>query len=600
MPNGKGPLRIAIEDWLESFDISNFLWRGQKGIIEHLEDEALDYYESLYNRFDYKDVIPQLFKPATIRADRPKRPVQIVPILIGIGMMFVGLIIGTLQPAQRLGSYKVDKLLRSNRPTPEQIVLLLQRTDTPDPVLLDYMAEYGFKADDIVRLRSLGENFLSAFQYEQLYRRGKLTIIERNFELQRLGYSPTQINNISNIVEQIPGVSDITSMAVREAWNDQVSQRFGYDENPPPEFGEWLTRQGLSADWAKRYWRAHWQLPGIQQAFEMFQRLRSGQTANVFSESDLADYLRAADIPVYFRDRLKEIAYSPLTRVDIRRMYGVGTLTADQVYQAYRDIGYNDKNAKLLTDFTTRIEKAEEKGLTRAAMQDAYRRGLWSRNDTIKALQEIGYSPEDADFWLDIVDNDFFQQIQDAKLTAIQYQYENGYLDDSTVYTKLGPLNLPSDRQVAILELWTARKQSKINLPSRSELDDFIRRGIIDETQYRDYLKKSGYPNPEIELFVRRIDDLVSQDRQLELADLQAQQEATAKAGKASAYQKAIADLNVKIAENKSAIADIKLALHDITDADTIASYKAGIDYLKSQNAELDLEKAKARQLLIA
>lgn len=598
-PTGKGPLRIAIDDWLKDLDLRDFVWKPVKHSIEQLENEALEYYESLYARFPYKEVIPDLFKPNQIRNDLPRRPIQIIPILISIGMMLLGLIIGAFQPLQRIGAYKIDRLVKSGRPSPLESILMAWRlyghNAKPTPALEDL----GLSEDFINGYMALAQQKLTAFEYLTLKVRGKLSDQDFFQELSKLGYTTETINQLVKLADQIPGVSDITRMAVRDAWNIDTVTRFGYDEGFPPEFGEWLSKIGYNPDWANKYWRAHWELPGVQQAFEMFQRLRPGRTANAFTENDLDVYLKAADIPAYFRDRLTEIAYAPLTRVDIRRMFGVGTLNADQVYQAYRDIGYDDKNAKLLTDFTTRIEKAEEKGLTRGAMQDAYQSGLWNRQQTIDALKEIGYSDEDADFWLDLVDIALQKQVTDYRLSAIKTQYINGTLDDISVYPKINALNLPSERVTALLEVWTAERNARVNIPSRSELDDFYRRDIIDDSQYREYLKRDGYQSKEIELFVTRIDQIKAADTTAELANQQAEQERLDKASKATDYQKKVADINVQIAENNAAIADIKLSIHDMENPDDIQAAKSGIDYLKLQNAELNIAKAVARQELI-
>lgn len=599
MPTGKGPLRIVIEDFLTTFGFGNRVTGWLKYQLELWEQETLDAWQGWIDHFGIGSVIPDELKPGALKS-RVSHQVELLIALVPILISVVWEVVTTLtEPIRVYVRRKFARLVPTGRPSVSEMVEMYARFPELKGKVTDWLLEEGLPGDVVGMLYSLNQHTVGVSEYLALYQRGEIDFHDFTTSLSRLGYDSNQAALIQKLGQKIPGVGDITSMAVRDAWNDEAANRFGYDEGLPAEFGSYLQKQGLSADWAKRFWRAHWQLPGIGNAFEMFQRLRPNRTSAPFSQDDLADYLKTADIPPFFRQRLLEIAYSPLTRVDIARMYKVGVLTAAEVYEQYRDIGYNEKNARLMTDFTTRDEKSGQQDLSRGAIQDAYKKGYWGRQQAHDALVSIGITAEDAEFWLGLVDIDIDNQIRDANLAAIQVQYENGQLDDVTVYNAINKLNLPSERVTAILTLWNARKQARVNIPSRSELDDFMRREIIDETAYRAYLAKDGYQPKEIELFVKRIDQLVTEDKNAELATQQTEQERLANANKATDYQRTVAGLNVQIAQNNSAIADIKLALHDETDPDVIDAGRSQIDYLKSQNAVLNVKKAEARQLLI-
>lgn len=173
-----------------------------------------------------------------------------------------------------------------------------------------------------------------------------LSNIEREFR--RLGIHPNYFGLYKELAYQIPPIADIITMAVREAFTPEIAQRFGQYEGLPSEFVAWAQKKGLSREWAERYWAAHWSLPSPQQGFEMLHR-------GVINRDELHLLLRALDIMPFWRERLIEISYNPLTRVDIRRMHLLGILTEPEVFQAYKDIGYNDLNAKRLTAFTVKL-----------------------------------------------------------------------------------------------------------------------------------------------------------------------------------------------------------------------------------------------------
>jgi hypothetical protein len=191
-------------------------------------------------------------------------------------------------------------------------------------------------------------------------------------------------------------------MAVREAFTPAIAARFGQYEDLPPDFVEWVGKKGLSKEWASRYWAAHWSLPSPQQGFEMLHR-------GVIGIDDVNMLMRALDIMPFWRDKLIQIAYRPLSRVDVRRMFALGVLNVSGVRRAYTDIGYNDYNADLMTQFTikytegikeraeaatikaeARVEEAKEKAIQKE--EEAKRKALipkiaeWTTTQTLKFL----------------------------------------------------------------------------------------------------------------------------------------------------------------------------------------------------------------------
>ncbi|KKN03560.1 hypothetical protein LCGC14_1106520 [marine sediment metagenome] len=182
-------------------------------------------------------------------------------------------------------------------------------------------------------------------------------------ELSKIGVHNNYHGLYKELAYQIPPVADIITMAVREAFTPDIAARFGQYQDLPSEFVEWVGKKGLSKEWAERYWAAHWSLPSPQQGFEMLHR-------GVIGEDDVNMLMRALDIMPYWRDKLIQIAYRPFSRVDVRRMYALGVIDTSGIRKAYRDIGYNEYNADLMTKFTIaytqrielRAKEAKERG----------------------------------------------------------------------------------------------------------------------------------------------------------------------------------------------------------------------------------------------
>lgn len=202
----------------------------------------------------------------------------------------------------------------------------------------------------------------------------------------------------------VPGVSDIIRFSVREVWNNEVVQRFRYDEELPADYEYWARKSGLDYDvqrefpdsgeagalkWSRAYWRAHWEVPSPTQSYQMLHRLRPDNIAqwrtlfpNIepFTLGDVNNILKVADYAPGVRDQLTAISYHPLTRTDVRRMYRLGVLTKEQATSAFRDVGYTEADARHLANFTeadlktTRLRKTRNR--VARQLESAYRLGV--------------------------------------------------------------------------------------------------------------------------------------------------------------------------------------------------------------------------------
>ena len=209
---------------------------------------------------------------------------------------------------------------------------------------------------------------------------------------------------LKKLYEVMPSVQDLVLMAVREVFTPEIADKFGLFEDYPPAFAENAAKIGLSDEWSRNFWAAHWTLPSIMQGFTMMHR-------RVISQADLQMLLKAQDIMPFWRDKLVDISFNPLTRVDVRRMHDTGVLNRRQVFDAYLDVGFNQENAERMTEFTIRYNADDIEGsggklkeLTRSVIQSAYKKGVISHVDALARLQELGYGIPDSQLLLDLLD----------------------------------------------------------------------------------------------------------------------------------------------------------------------------------------------------
>ena len=329
----------------------------------------------------------------------------------------------------------------------------------------------------------------------ELRRNPELTNLDK--ELRRIGIHDSYFPLYKELAQQIPPIADIITMAVREAFTPAIAGKFGQYQDFPQQLEEWAMKKGLSAEWAKRYWAAHWSLPSPLQGFEMLHR-------GAINESELNMLLRALDIMPFWRGKLTQIAYRRLTRVDIRRMYGLGVLTEKDVYDAYVELGYNDRDARRMSDFTVKQILASQSKFTARDIVSAYSKYMINRSEASSLLRNIGVRSENISFIMSSADYKREWNLTESKISAIRNLYKKRVYDENQARGKLSGLNMPSKRVDALMEQWYI---DIADIPVRywttSQTLSFMKDKIITIDRGRQELVKLGYDEEHINVYLK-------------------------------------------------------------------------------------------------
>ncbi len=318
-------------------------------------------------------------------------------------------------------------------------------------------------------------------------------------ELQRVGVHPDYTDVYKELAYEIPPLTDLITMAVREVFTPAVAARFGQYEDYPGELTQWAEKKGLTKEWAERYWAAHWSLPSPQQGFEMLHR-------GIIDRGELNMLLRALDIMPYWRDRLIEIAYRPLTRVDVRRMYREGVLTETEVNEAYLHQGYSDENAKRMTLFTVRQTLSSLAKFTSTDVLNAYTKRMIEGSEARKLLTDLGLRREAIDHVMSTADYKRDWEFTESKIRGIRNLYRKKEYDDNTARSELFKLGLPSDQvEVLMTQWWYDIKEDVAATWTTAQTISFIKKGFITADRGRRELQLNGYDKEHIDVYMQAI-----------------------------------------------------------------------------------------------
>lgn len=312
---------------------------------------------------------------------------------------------------------------------------------SPEKAYADGAAQ-GYDDLDVWRAYRAGFQYLSATEILQLWRRGVMSDEECGEYLSKIGIAPDDTPRIYALTEYLPGIQDLISMAVREAFSPDVAGKFGQYEDFPEAFAEHAAKLGMSREWAERYWAAHWDLPGTADGFEMLHR-------GIITEDELKLLLRAKDIMPFWRDKLIQLSYTPLARVDIRRMHKIGILSDNDLIIRYKALGYSPADAEALARFTIQLNKEEEKeekaaqrDLTGSEIVAGYKSGILSRQTALDMLRQLGYDPAEAEFKVLMIDYSRQRDVLDKRADIIQLYCAEGLIDDNEAIDKFNQLGL--------------------------------------------------------------------------------------------------------------------------------------------------------------
>jgi len=349
--------------------------------------------------------------------------------------------------------------------------------------------------------RAFQPNLLGPSDYIDAFHRALLSPEELEYYLTSLGYNLENREVMAGLSWYIPQAQDLILFAVREVYNPEIVETFrqneGLDEvweNIKPD----ADAAHLSHETFQKYWAAHWSLPGIQQGFEMLHR-------DEITETELGKLLVALDIMPFWREPLTKIAYSPLTRVDVRRMYNAGVLSPEETKEAYKHLGYSPLNAQRMLEFTEQYYKTPERDLTKTEILRLYQERALDREGSAVLIAALGYSGDEVELLLTLEDLKTLQAYKKDTIETMKDGYVLGAYTVEQVEDALGKLDLGDIEVATTLNKFEQAKNKNIKLPTKSDLESWYSLGLIDADRFYIEMELLGYQMKYIDLYFKEM-----------------------------------------------------------------------------------------------
>lgn len=287
-------------------------------------------------------------------------------------------------------------------------------------------------------------------------------------------------------------------MLSKEAFEPDQRSMYGLDADFPSEILEYLRANGLTDDWSRRYWAAHWQHPSLEMGFEMLHR-------DILTKEQLYGMFKLHEYPPFWRDKLVALSYNPIGRVDIRRIHKLKNKSRAWLEDKLKAVGYNEEDTKDMADFYEEYNKGSGRDLTLAQLKKAYEFKEISTEQFLNALTGMGYDNDEATLIQHVIDKEITEKAVKEVIRAYKTQYQRGRVTWEDVNTRLLRLGVSTEKREELKSTWDATiVESKAELTKEEILKAFTFK-IISTSETVSYLRDFGYDDKQIEILIHTI-----------------------------------------------------------------------------------------------
>lgn len=370
--------------------------------------------------------------------------------------------------------------------------------------------------------------------------------------LQRLGIAGDWIGAVAEQRFQIPTASDLILFALREVWDPELLVRFGYDQEFPQPFKEWMAKQGFDYEiaspaheaaglgpltWPKAYWWSHWTLPSTSQGINMLQRLRPSlkdpsvprdPSGELFTMDDLNSLLKANDYPQFWRGKLAALGYNPIGIRNLRNLWKTGLVDEVEVTEIFLDQGYNLRDARLQARLiategpVAALASARKKHLQQLVR--GYRMGVIGLSEFRRQVYRYTRTSEN-----DIREFDTLNQVEQdqraltnnetttlvtsvtlqdrldlwqKRLAAVRKGFLRGDIDVDQARDQMLRIGVDGQRRDELIDQWLYERTVSRRKGTATQIKKWVREGLITGDDARSRLLAMGYSETESDLFI--------------------------------------------------------------------------------------------------
>jgi hypothetical protein len=414
---------------------------------------------------------------------------------LGASIIISSLLSTALEPLNKEIARNINKALKREQLPIADAIESYHKGIINENTFREILYTYGFNDENIDRLITITKPIVTIADIIRAYRHNEISEQEYNNLLRLNGVDERSKRYFEIATKVYPSLSDLVRFAVREVFNSSVVERFKYGEDMPERFIEEAKKVGLDEEYAKMYWFAHWELPSVNMGIEMFRR-------GIITKDEFEELLKLHDVAPAWREKIIQVLYELPTRVDLRRMYRIGVINEEYVYNTYIKLGYDPDTAKALTKFTVLSEGDEERSLSKSEILNMYEEGIINEDKTLSLVKSIGYSESSARLILSTKKIEIARKRLKYNIDEIKNRYIANEINEEKAHDDLMVLGLSESKVANLIKQFKRDKAKQIKLLDKDEYIKAYKSKVIDEQELLDYLSRLGYDDRHVEILL--------------------------------------------------------------------------------------------------
>jgi hypothetical protein len=185
-----------------------------------------------------------------------------------------------------------------------------------------------------------------------------------------------------------------------------------------------------------------------------------------------------------------------LTLAQIEDAYWLGLISEDEAKRKIKALGYSDSDVEIVWRVITSTPSVEAKvkPFTRSDVTAFYRYNLWDEEDVYNAFREMGYDDAHAALLAML-------EVLDDMYPKLKMLYEKGYISDQELLQRFIDLGLsPTDAQNVVSRIMFELSMERIKEEralTKSEIIKGVKNGVFSFNDGVQFLKDLGYSDAE-------------------------------------------------------------------------------------------------------
>jgi hypothetical protein len=363
------------------------------------------------------------------------------------------------------------------------------------------------------------------------------------------------LGNFAELRYQYPAHQSAIQYAARQVWTVGAADDWQLYNGMPPEVEDYYQRDGLGRQtdevrvidgvpgnltYALMDWAQHWQLPGPSQVCAMYHQLRPermsryvglGISPEPISLDDCRQLLTLASVPPSMQDEVIASSYR-LIPMRLLRIYWVTEQWTDQqTRDALQDYGFTPQDASDLVDAWDlqlyQAEQAKEQALQARAetayirqLVSMYEQGSITQADITTAMMQADWQPERAAVVVSTADLRVQEQSIAQRIGYLRREYLRGGYKQYEVELQLQQMGISVDRSAQYAADWQWELTHTRLSISTGQVLRLYREGILDRQSAYSRLSNMGWTDPDEQLLFAEVDKEIaaSQAKQFDAA----------------------------------------------------------------------------------